>query len=58
MRIAVFCGSATGRGQEYALAAASVGRLLAERGIEPLPNPPVPWPDWLAARTDGDPGTA
>ena len=31
-------------------------RLLAEQGIEPLPNPPVPWPDWLAARTDGDPG--
>ncbi len=26
--------------------------LLAERGITPLPNPPVPWPDWLAARTD------
>ncbi|WP_256444491.1 hypothetical protein [Aquihabitans sp. G128] len=31
-------------------------RLLAERGIEALPNPPVPWPDWLAQRTDGDPG--
>lgn len=31
-------------------------RLLAERDITPLPNPPVPWPDWLAARTDGDPG--
>lgn len=31
-------------------------RLLAERGIEALPNPPVPWPDWLDARTDGDPG--
>lgn len=30
--------------------------LLAERGIEPLPNPPVPWPDWLGRRTDGDPG--
>ena len=31
-------------------------RLLAERGIVALPNPPVPWPDWLAARTDGNPG--
>lgn len=31
-------------------------RLLAERGIVPLPNPLVPWPDWLEARTDGDPG--
>lgn len=29
--------------------------LLAESGVEPLPNPRVPWPDWLAARTDGDP---
>lgn len=33
MRIAVFCGSATGRGQVYATAAADLGRLLAERGI-------------------------
>ena len=24
-------------------------RLLAERGITPLPNPPVPWPAWLAS---------
>jgi hypothetical protein len=31
--------------------------LLDERGIVPLPNPPVPWPDWLEARTDGDPGS-
>ena len=30
--------------------------LCAERGIEPLPNPPVPWPTWLGARTDGNPG--
>lgn len=30
--------------------------LLAERDITPLPNPPVPWPDWLEARTDGNPG--
>ncbi len=32
-------------------------RVLAEPGITPLPNPPVPWPAWLEARTDGDPGT-
>jgi hypothetical protein len=32
-------------------------RLLAARGITPLPNPPVPWPDWLAPRTDSDPAT-
>ncbi len=31
-------------------------RLLEERGIVALPNPPVPWPDWLQRRTDGDPG--
>lgn len=30
--------------------------LCAERGIEILPNPEIPWPDWLAERTDGDPG--
>ncbi|MBL7491849.1 hypothetical protein I6A60_39540 [Frankia sp. AgB1.9] len=30
--------------------------LLASRGIEPLPNPPVPWPDWLAPRTDHQAG--
>lgn len=30
--------------------------LCAERGIEPLPNPPVTWPDWLEDRTDGNPG--
>jgi uncharacterized protein (TIGR00730 family) len=29
----VFCGSATGRGPEYASAAAELGRQLAERGI-------------------------
>lgn len=33
-------------------------RLCAERDITPLPNPPVPWPDWLAERTDGNPGAA
>ena len=27
-------------------------RLLAERGVEPLPNPPVSLPDWLGDRTD------
>lgn len=32
-------------------------RLCAERGIAPLPNPPVSWPDWLGSRTDGDPGS-
>ena len=31
-------------------------RLCADRGIEPLPNPPVPWPEWLESRTDSDPG--
>lgn len=29
-------------------------RLCAERDITPLPNPPVPWPDWLSPRTDSD----
>jgi uncharacterized protein (TIGR00730 family) len=33
VRVAVFCGSATGRGQVYATGAALVGQLLAERGI-------------------------
>lgn len=33
-------------------------RLCAERGIEPLPNPPVEWPTWLGSRTDGDPGAS
>jgi hypothetical protein len=28
--------------------------LLAEKGVTPLPNPPVPWPAWLAPRTDGN----
>lgn len=32
--------------------------LCTERGIEPLPNPPVPWPDWLDDRTDGNPGSS
>ncbi len=32
-------------------------RVLAERGITPLPNPAVPWPSWLEARTDGDPAS-
>lgn len=27
-------------------------RLCAERGIEPLPNPPVEFPDWVGERTD------
>jgi len=31
-------------------------RMLDDRGIVALPNPPVPWPDWLGERTDGDPG--
>lgn len=29
--------------------------LCAERDITPLPNPPVPWPQWLQDRTDSDP---
>jgi uncharacterized protein (TIGR00730 family) len=33
VRVCVFCGSSTGRGSEYAQAAADLGRLLAERGI-------------------------
>jgi quercetin dioxygenase-like cupin family protein len=31
-------------------------RLLAERGITPLPNPPFEAPAWFGARTDSDPG--
>ena len=31
-------------------------RLLDERGIVALANPPIAWPGWLAGRTDGDPG--
>lgn len=34
--------------------------LCAARGIEPLPNPPIPdsiWPAWLGRRSDGDPGS-
>jgi quercetin dioxygenase-like cupin family protein len=27
-------------------------KLCAERGVEPLPNPPVKFPDWVGARTD------
>jgi len=30
--------------------------LLAERGVEPLPNPPIDAPPWFGERTDGDPG--
>jgi hypothetical protein len=33
-------------------------RLLAEQGVEALPNPPVPWPDWLGPRTDDPAGGA
>lgn len=32
-RICVFCGSSTGIGDEYVLAAAELGKLLAKRGI-------------------------
>ncbi|WP_007509520.1 MULTISPECIES: hypothetical protein [Pseudofrankia] len=28
--------------------------LLTRQGVQPLPNPPVPWPDWLAPRTDSE----
>jgi hypothetical protein len=31
-------------------------RLLADRGISPLPNPPFDAPAWFGARTDSDPG--
>jgi hypothetical protein len=31
-------------------------RLLAERGVTPLPNPPVDAPPWFGERTDSDPG--
>lgn len=27
-------------------------KLCAERGVEPLPNPPVKFPDWVGERTD------
>ena len=30
--------------------------LLAERGVTPLPNPPIVVPGWFGARTDSDPG--
>lgn len=30
--------------------------LLAERGVTPLPNPPIDAPDWFGPRTDSDPG--
>lgn len=33
MRICVFCGSSTGRGDGYVHAARTLGRLLAQRGI-------------------------
>lgn len=33
MRVCVFCGSATGRGERYVAAARELGTLLAERGI-------------------------
>lgn len=33
MRVCVFCGSSTGRGQGYAKAAEEVGTMLARRGI-------------------------
>jgi uncharacterized protein (TIGR00730 family) len=33
-RICVFCGSSTGSDPRYPEAAASVGRILAQRGIE------------------------
>lgn len=29
--------------------------LLEKRGVVALPNPPVPWPEWLTERRDGDP---
>ena len=32
--------------------------LLAQRGITPLPNPPIQAPDWFGARTDSNPGVA
>jgi hypothetical protein len=32
--------------------------LLAERGVRPLPNPPIQSPPWFGDRTDGDPGRA
>jgi quercetin dioxygenase-like cupin family protein len=31
-------------------------RLLAEREVTPLPNPPVEAPPWFGERTDSDPG--
>ncbi len=33
-RVLVFCGSSPGARPEYAAAAAQLGRLLAERGLE------------------------
>jgi hypothetical protein len=27
-------------------------KLCAERGVEPLPNPPVEFPEWVGGRTD------
>jgi hypothetical protein len=32
--------------------------LLAERGVEPLPNPPIEAPPWFGERTDSDPAVA
>jgi quercetin dioxygenase-like cupin family protein len=45
-------------GDPRAVAADSGGfeRLLAERGVRPLPNPPVEAPPWFGERTDSDPG--
>ncbi|MBA2283817.1 MAG: hypothetical protein H0W25_21630 [Acidimicrobiia bacterium] len=31
-------------------------RLLAERAITPMPNPPIDAPAWFGERTDSDPG--
>ncbi|MGH3622725.1 MAG: TIGR00730 family Rossman fold protein, partial [Sciscionella sp.] len=33
MRVCVFCGSSTGRGERYVRSAEALGGLLAERGI-------------------------
>ena len=33
-------------------------QVLAERGITPLPNPPIEAPAWFGTRTDSDPGAS
>lgn len=41
---------AMGDGRSWSADPEEFSRVLAERGIEPLPNPPIDLPDWLEDR--------